>query len=59
MISLNHQIVLRRSFEGRVAESASVGSLVLVRSAHSPLVIRASDRDTGVNSLLFYEVKEG
>ena len=51
-------MAIRRSFEGRVAESTSVGSLVLVRDAHSPLVIRASDRDTGINSLLYYEIME-
>ncbi len=47
-----------RSFMGRVSESASMSSLVLVAKSHSPLVIKASDADSGVNSLLHYEILE-
>ena len=54
----NAPVFRSRAFEGRVAESASVGSLVLVSNTHSPLVIKATDRDTGINSLLYYEIME-
>ncbi|TRY62766.1 hypothetical protein TCAL_04907 [Tigriopus californicus] len=47
----------RSSFEGRVSESASTGSLILLES-HSPLVIKATDADMGVNSLLFFEIMD-
>jgi protocadherin Fat 1/2/3 len=49
---------LSHSFSGHVSESASIGSLILVGENHSPLVIRATDADTGVNSLLFYQITD-
>ena len=45
----------KRLFSGHVSETASIGSLILLQN-HSPLVIKATDADTGVNSLLFYEI---
>ena len=43
------------SFNGYVSELASLGSLVL-ESQFYPLVIKATDPDTGVNALLSYEI---
>ena len=42
-------------FEGHISETAAIGSLVLIEH-NSPLVIKADDDDTGVNSLLFFEI---
>jgi protocadherin Fat 1/2/3 len=47
----------RNFFQGNISESAPVGSLVLVNNS-SPLVVRATDRDSGLNSLLLYEILE-
>jgi protocadherin Fat 1/2/3 len=47
----------RNYFQGNISESAPVGSLVLVNNS-APLVVRASDRDSGLNSLLLYEILE-
>ena len=51
------------TFEGQVSETASPGSLVFARPssaagqlAKRPLVIEAADADTGVNSLLLFEI---
>ena len=43
------------SFKGYVSELASIGSLVL-ESQYHPLVIKATDQDTGINALLSYEI---
>jgi protocadherin Fat 1/2/3 len=45
-------------FNGYISESAFVGSLVLTENNFSPLVIRATDADSGVNSLLSYQILE-
>ena len=47
----------RTFFQGNVSESAPVGSLVLVNNS-VPLVVKAMDRDSGLNSLLLYEILE-
>ena len=44
-------------FEGNISESAAMGSLILVNNS-SPLVIKATDKDSGLNSLLLYEILE-
>ena len=44
-------------FVGNISESAGTGSLVLVNNT-APLVIRATDQDSGLNSLLVYEILE-
>ena len=44
-------------FEGNISESAGVGSLVLVTPT-TPLVVKAVDLDSGLNSLLMYEILE-
>lgn len=49
-------------FKGHVSETASVGSLVLIDEKENtglhlhPMVIKASDKDTGINALLSYEI---
>jgi protocadherin Fat 1/2/3 len=48
----------KTNFVGYISETASVGSLVLLEKNFNPLVIRATDADTGVNSLLSYEILE-
>ena len=47
----------KNNFEGNIVESASIGSLVLLDST-TPLVIKATDKDSGLNSLLMYEILE-
>ena len=44
-------------FEGNISETAVMGSLILVNNSN-PLVIKATDRDSGLNSLLLYEILE-
>ena len=44
-------------FVGNISETASVGSLVLVNNTN-PLVIKATDADSGLNALLLYEILE-
>ena len=44
-------------FVGNISETAVPGSLVLVNNT-APLVIRATDQDSGLNSLLLYEILE-
>ena len=44
-------------FVGNISETAGPGSLVLVNNT-SPLVIKATDQDSGLNSLLLYEILE-
>ena len=46
------------NFTGYISETASVGSLVLLEKNFSPLVIRATDADSGINSLLSYQILE-
>ncbi len=48
----------KRSFSGQVSESVPVGSLVLATGTRSPLVVKATDGDSGVNSLLRFEILE-
>jgi len=43
-------------YVGFVSESVATGSLVLSEVHFSPLVIRAFDNDTGINSLLSYQI---
>ena len=45
-------------YEGTIMESAKSGSLVFSQNSSSPLVISASDRDSGVNALLSYNIVE-
>ena len=45
------------AFFGNISESAEPGSMVLTREG-SPLVIQASDADSGENSLLEYQIVE-
>jgi protocadherin Fat 1/2/3 len=47
----------RTYFQGNISESAPVGSLVLVNNS-APLVVKATDKDSGLNSLLLYEILE-
>ena len=42
-------------YEGHVSESAPVGSLVLTNNSQ-PLVMSALDADSGLNSLLHFEL---
>ena len=44
-------------FVGNISETAVSGSLVLVNNT-APLVIKATDQDSGLNSLLLYEILE-
>lgn len=44
-------------FVGNISETAGPGSLVLVNNT-APLVIKATDQDSGLNSLLLYEILE-
>ena len=45
------------TFLGHISEMASIGSLVLkYQLHHHPLVIKATDQDSGVNALLSYEI---
>jgi len=44
------------NFVGYISETASVGSLVLLEKNFSPLVIRATDADSGINSLLSFDI---
>ena len=44
-------------FIGNISETAAVGSLVLVNNTN-PLVIKATDADSGLNALLLYEILE-
>ena len=45
------------SFEGNISESAPIGSLILVNNTN-PLVIKATDADSGLSALLLYEILE-
>ena len=47
----------RNFFFGNISETAAVGSLVLVNNTN-PLVIKATDWDSGLNALLSYEILE-
>ena len=44
-------------FEGSVSENTQIGSLVLVNHT-TPLVLEATDADSGTNSLLMFEILE-
>ena len=45
------------TFTGHISEMASIGSLVLQTDLHHhPLVIKATDSDSGVNALLSYQI---
>ena len=44
-------------FEGNISENAPIGSLILVNHT-TPLVIKASDADSGLSALLLYEILE-
>ena len=47
----------KAKFRGHISETASMGSLILKYEAqHHPLVIEATDKDTGINALLAYEI---
>ncbi|CAG0921142.1 unnamed protein product [Notodromas monacha] len=48
---------VRSVYEGYVRESASVGSMVLTNSS-TPLVVKAVDKDRGLNALLRYDMVE-
>nr|CAD7568523.1 unnamed protein product [Timema californicum] len=48
---------LQVSYSGSVLESAAIGSLVLTNNS-SPLALRARDDDSGLNSLLSYDIVE-
>lgn len=53
----NNPVFEKENHFGMIIEMAPVGSIVL-NEVKSPLVIRAVDRDTGVNSLIQYEIIE-
>lgn len=53
----NNPVFEKENHSGIIIEMAPIGSIVL-NEANSPLVIRAVDRDTGVNSLIQYEITE-
>ena len=48
---------VQRVYKGNVSEASSVGSVVLDEK-HQPLVIKATDNDTDLNSLLLYEISD-
>nr|CAD7256660.1 unnamed protein product [Timema shepardi] len=48
---------MQASYSGSITESAAVGSLVLTNTS-SPLVIKAQDIDSELNSLLSYDIVE-
>nr|CAD7199208.1 unnamed protein product [Timema douglasi] len=48
---------LQVSYSGSVLESAAIGSLVLTNNS-SPLALKARDDDSGLNSLLSYDIVE-
>ena len=54
-INDNSPLFKKNYFEGNISESAPVGSLVLTDNT-TPLVIKATDEDSGLNSLLMYEI---
>ena len=44
-------------FHGHISETANVGSLILKSTEnYHPLVIQATDQDSGINALLAYEI---
>ena len=52
----NTPVFQGETFMGRVSETAPLGTLVFVEGTTRPLVIKASDADAGVNSLLYFEI---
>ena len=52
----NTPVFQGETFVGRVSETAPLGTLVFVEGTTRPLVIKASDADAGVNSLLYFEI---
>ena len=52
----NTPVFQGETFVGRVSETAPPGTLVFVEGTTRPLVIKASDADAGVNSLLYFEI---
>lgn len=52
----------RAEFQGTVSEAAPIGSLILAvengSESSQPLVIKATDADSGVNALLHFEIVE-
>jgi protocadherin Fat 1/2/3 len=48
---------LQNYFEGTVSENSQIGSLVLVNQT-TPLVLEATDADSGSNSLLMFQILE-
>lgn len=53
----NYPQFMRPVYEGYIRESASVGSMVLTNSS-TPLVVKAVDKDRGLNALLRYDMVE-
>uniref|UniRef100_A0A8C9TCT0 FAT atypical cadherin 2 n=1 Tax=Scleropages formosus TaxID=113540 RepID=A0A8C9TCT0_SCLFO len=53
----NPPVFLKDEFVGQISESAPVNSMVM-REDNTPLVVHASDADTGSNSLLVYQIIE-
>ncbi|KAG8509268.1 Protocadherin Fat 2 [Galemys pyrenaicus] len=49
---------LSPAFVGHISEAAPAGSLVAGEGGHSPLVLRALDRDRDANALLAYRILE-
>ncbi|XP_050442855.1 fat-like cadherin-related tumor suppressor homolog isoform X2 [Adelges cooleyi] len=53
----NPPVLLNASYKGMISEAAPIGSLVLLNDT-LPLLIRATDADSGSNGLLQYEIVE-
>ncbi|XP_023653219.2 protocadherin Fat 2 [Paramormyrops kingsleyae] len=53
----NPPAFLQDEFVGQISESAPVNSMVM-REDKTPLVVRATDADTGINALLVFQILE-
>lgn len=57
----NRPAFVRRSYAGNVSEASPPGSYVVDSSSdalHAPLVVRATDSDSGLNALLVYRITD-
>lgn len=53
----NSPVLVNTSYKGVISEAAPIGSLVLLNDT-LPMLIKATDADSGSNGLLQYEIVE-